>query len=132
VVLAAAGVLVVLAIVAGIALTANALALLVYQQREALSALKAGGVSSRTLWWMVVGQALAVAVAGGVIGVAATPLAVEGLNLVAARIVGFEGLVQTRPWVYVLGGAIAVGIGLIGAVVTGWQLRKVDPLVELH
>lgn len=132
VVLAAAGVLVVLAVVAGVALTANALALLVYQQRRALAALKAGGVSTTTLWWMVVGQALAVAFVGGLVGLAMTPVAVAGLNLVAERIVGFEGLVQTRPWVYGLGGAIALGIGVIGAGAAGWQLSKVRSLATLR
>jgi putative ABC transport system permease protein len=132
VVLAGASVLVLLAILAGVALTLNALALLVYQQREALAALKAGGVSSRTLWWTVVGQALLVGLAGGVVGLALTPVAVMALNEVALAVVGFEGLVQTRAWVYGLGAAIAIWIGLVGSGLAGWRLMRIRPLPALR
>lgn len=131
-VIASGGTLVVLAVVAGIALTANLLALVVYLQREELAALLAAGVSSGTLLAAVAWQALLLGLLGGILGVLATPPLAAVLNRLAARIVGFEDLVQTPDGVAVAGLAIAVGIGLIGALAAGWQLTRIDPLSQLR
>ena len=131
IVLASGAVLVVLAVVAGVALTANLLALLVYQQRQELAAAKALGVSGVVLVGIAAGQGLLLGLLGGALGLALTPLAGTGLNAVAAHLVGFEGLVRTPTLVFVLGGVVAVGIGTIGAVVAGWRASRVHPLVQL-
>ena len=131
-VLASAGVLVVLAVLAGIALTVNVMALLVHHQRRALAVLKAGGVSSRTLGWVVIWQAVLVGVVGAGLGLALTPVGVAGLNWLAELVVGFEDLVRTPRWVYLVGGGLALGIGLLGAAVGAWRVRAIRPLVELR
>lgn len=130
-VFASAGVLVVLAVLAGVALTVNVLALLVHHQRRAFATLKAGGVSSWTLGWVVIWQALLVAVVGAGLGLALTPAGVAGLNVLAERLVGFKDLVRSPAWVYLLGGAIALGIGLVGAIVGAWRISVIRPLSEL-
>lgn len=131
-VLASGVVLVVLAVVAGVALTANLLALLVYQQRQELAAAKALGVSGRILVATAGGQGLVLGLLGGSLGLLLTPLAASGLNAVAAHLVGFTGLVQTPTPIFVLGGGVAVGIGTVGAVVAGWRASRVRPLAHLE
>lgn len=132
VILASGVVLVILAVVAGIALTANLLALLVYQQRQELTAAKALGVSGHLLVGTAAGQGLILGLLGGTVGLLLTPLAGTGLNTVATHLVGFNGLVQTPLFVFVLGGLIAVGIGTVGALVVGWRASRVRPLAHLE
>ncbi len=131
-VLASAVVLVVLAVVAGAALAVNVLALLVHHQRDAFAALKAAGVSSWTLGGAVAWQGLAVALLGAAVGLALTPAGVAGLNLLAERLVGFEDLVRAPSWVYLTGGGLAVGIGLLGGLVAAWRVARLEPLAELR
>lgn len=130
--LASAAVLVVLAVVAGLALTVNVLALLVHHQRREFAALKAAGVSSLTLGGAVLWQGVVVALVGAVVGLALTPVGVAGLNVLAERLVGFEELVRTPTWVYVLGGGLAVGIGSVGGVVAAWRVTRLEPLAALR
>ena len=132
IVLASGLVLVVLAVVAGVALTANLLALLVYQQRQQLAAAKALGISSTVLIGTAAGQGFVLGLLGGAVGLLVTPVAGAGLNAVAAHVVGFEGLVQTPETVFVLGALVAVGIGTIGSVVAGWRVGRVRPLEQLE
>ncbi|NGM70759.1 ABC transporter permease [Natronolimnobius sp. AArcel1] len=127
-VLAAGAALVVLAIGAGITLTLNLLALVVFQQREAFAALTAQGVSSSLLIGSVLGQGLAIGLAGGLLGVSLTPPAVDLLNRIAAAVVGFDGLVQTSTEILLGGFVIAITVGTIAAVIAGWRLSRTPPL----
>ena len=132
IIMAAAATLVVLAIVAGLALTINLLALIVYQQQTELAALKAIGLSSRTLVGVVAGQGIILGAIGGTLGLALTPPAVVALNYVATQLVGFENLLRTPNWVLLAGGAIALVIGTISAMVAGWRIARINPLVHLR
>jgi putative ABC transport system permease protein len=129
--LAAAGALIVLAVGAGVALTVSLLSLVVYQQRDTFAALTAQGISPTLLIYTVIGQGLVIGLLGGAIGVGLTPPAVYGLNRLSEALVGFEGLVQTAPWVY--GGAVgvAVGIGTCAAMIAGWRVSRSAPLDHL-
>jgi putative ABC transport system permease protein len=131
-VLAAGGALILLAIVTGIALTMSLLALVVYHQRASFAALKAQGVSSKLLVGAVVVQGFLLGAIGGGLAIAVTPAAVSGLNHLAARVVGFEGLVETVPVVYAGGMGIAVGIGTIAAAIAGWRVARQPPLDHLR
>jgi putative ABC transport system permease protein len=131
VVLASGFVLVVLAVVAGAVLTVNLVALLVYHQQAELAAMKALGVSSRVLVGLAMAQGLALGLLGGALGLAVTPLAGGGLNVLAAHLVGFEGLVQTPTVVFGVGAVVAVGIGTLGALVAGWRVARLQPLATL-
>ncbi|ELY62792.1 ABC transporter permease [Natrinema versiforme] len=130
--LAAAGVLVFLAISAGVALTMSLLSLVIHQQRQTFAALTAQGISSSLLIATVVGQGLIIGILGGGAGVLLTPPAVAVLNRLAATIVGFDGLVQTAPWIYAGALGIAVVIGTIAAATAGWKISRVPPLELLH
>ena len=132
VVLASGGSLVVLAVLAGITLTANLMVSVVYQQRRELAALKALGSRTRTLVGVVVVQAVFLGVVGGLLGVAATIPLGMGLDAVAASIVGFENVVRTPTWVLGAGVAVAVPISLIGAAVAGWQVSRLSPVDGLR
>ncbi|NKE37481.1 ABC transporter permease [Natronococcus sp. JC468] len=129
--LAAAGALIVLAIGAGIALTMSLLSLVIYQQRQTFAALTAQGVSSALLIYTVIGQGLVIGVLGGTTGILLTPPAVAGLNRLSAAVVGFEGLVQTAPWVYASAVGIAVVIGTIAAAIAGWRVGRAPPLEHI-
>ncbi|NHN61409.1 MULTISPECIES: ABC transporter permease [Halorussus] len=131
VVIAVGGALVVLAVVAGFALTLNVLSIVIFQQKEELTALTALGVSSRTLVAMVAAQGVLLGAVGGVIGVAVTPPFVAALNFVAAQIVGFEGLVQAPGSVLAVGAAIALVIGTLAAAVAGWRTVRTVGIDQL-
>jgi putative ABC transport system permease protein len=131
-VLAAGGVLVALAVLSGIALTVNLLALLVVQEQAALAALRAVGLSRTTIAGLVAAQGLCYGVAGAVVGVLLTYPASLGLNAVARALVGFEGLVQVTPRVLAAGAAIAVVAGLASALVAGYRASGVRPLDALE
>jgi putative ABC transport system permease protein len=124
VVIAVGGALVVLAVVAGFALTLNVLSIVVFQQRAELAALTALGVSSRTLVGMITAQGVLLGGAGGLLGIAATPPFVVTLNYAAETIVGFEGLVRTPETVLALGVGIALVIGTLAAAVAGWRTLR--------
>jgi putative ABC transport system permease protein len=131
VVIAVGGALVVLAVVAGFALTLNVLSIVVFQQREELAALTALGMSAKTLVGMVAAQGVLLGAAGGLLGVVATPPFAAALNYVAAEIVGFENLVQTPGSVLAVGAAVALVIGTLAAAVTGWRTLGVAGVEQL-
>ncbi|SNR49566.1 putative ABC transport system permease protein [Halorubrum ezzemoulense] len=127
VLLASGGSLVVLGVLAGLALTANLMVSVVYQQRQELAALKALGSRTSTLVGVVLTQALVLGVLGGVVGVVATLPLVELLNLTAAALVGFENVVRTPRWLLGAGLAIAVPMSLAGSLLAGWQIALLSP-----
>lgn len=123
--------LVILAIIAGLALTINILTLLVYQQRQSLAALRAAGISATTLAGVVASQGVLIGLLGGLLGLALTPLAATVLNAATLHLVGFHDLIRTPPWVYYAGAIIAVIIGAVSAAIAGWQVTRVNPLQTL-
>lgn len=131
-VIASAVALVVLAVIAGIGLMVNLLMLVVYQQQRELAALRALGFSRGLLVDLVAIQGILLGIMGGLVGLAATPVAVVGLNRVAELVVGFESLLRTPVVVYVGGAALALGIGTIGAVIAGWHIARLPPLPQLR
>lgn len=130
--LAAAGALVLLAIGSGIALTVSLLSLVIHQQRQTFAALTAQGISRSLLVSTVIGQGFIIGFIGGVIGILLTVPAVSVFNRLAAAIVGFEGLLQTAPWIYGTGLGIAVVVGTIAAATAGWRISRTPPLELLH
>ncbi|MFP9191195.1 ABC transporter permease [Natrialbaceae archaeon A-CW1-1] len=114
-----------LAVVTGLLLTVNVLTLVAYQQRIELTALGALGLSRPVLAGVVGGQGLVLGAAGGALGVLLTPAIVNVLNTIAAWLVGFDGLLRTPPVVYVVGFAIALGVGTIAALVAGWRVSRI-------
>ncbi|MGM0718501.1 MAG: ABC transporter permease [Halobacteriota archaeon] len=130
-VLAGAVTLVVLAFIAGLALTANLLAMVVYQQREALAAINAIGVSRSTIVGLLAGHGLAIGILGGAIGAALTPPAARALNFVAAEITGFEGLVVVQTDVILAGVAIAIAMGTLSASVAAWRVSRLSAIESL-
>lgn len=130
-VIASGAILVVAAVVAGVALTLTVLSLLVYQQRRALAALKALGLSTRTLVTVAAGQGLSLGVAGGFLGIGLTYPLAWALNRLAVRVIGLEGLVQVPPLLVWLGLGIALGIGTLGAASAAWRVAQLRPLAQL-
>lgn len=131
-VLAGALTLVVLAVVAGVTLTTNLLGLVVYQQRPTLAALQAVGLSQSTLITIIAGQGLLLGIIGGLVGVGLTIPAAEGLNRLAAALVGFDGLVQVSTRILIGGFGIATVVGTISAAVVAWRVSRLDTLEALN
>ncbi|MFU8867038.1 ABC transporter permease [Natronococcus sp.] len=121
-----------LAIAGGVALTANLFVLVAYQQRETLAALRALGLSRRLLAGTIGVQGALIGLLGGAIGVAATPVLAAGLNRLSTNVIGFERLVRTPLEVSVLGFAVAVVVGVLVAVVTGWHASRSAVLETLE
>jgi len=131
-IIAAAGTLVLLALIAGLALTVNVLGHLVYHQQTELAALKAIGLSPWLLVGLIGGQGFLLGFLGGGLGLALTPPAALGLNRLAATLVGFEGLLRTPSWVLLVGGGTALGIGTLSTILAGWQVTRIPPLNRLR
>ena len=132
IVLVAAGVLNVLAVVAGIAMTAALFGLLIYQQREEFAALKATGVKTGSIVGLAATQGVLLGVLGGLVGVGLSVPTAWVLNDVIERIVGFEGLVQLSPTLLGGGFAVALVIGTAGAALAAWRLARLPPLHRLQ
>jgi len=121
-----------LAVVGSTVLLVNLFVLVAYQQRDELAALRAIGLSRRLLAGTIGVQGLFVGVLGGVVGLAATPPLVAGLNRFAASTVGIEELLLTPVEVYAVGFALALGVGGIAAIVTGWHAGRYARLEQLQ
>jgi putative ABC transport system permease protein len=132
VVIASGTSLVVFAVLAGVAVTVNVLVSYVYQRRRELAALKALGLSTRTLVAVTLVQALALGVCGGVVGTMLTVLSVPVLNAVAAALVGFEGVVSLRVDVLLVGVPLAVVTSALAGAVASARIGRVDPLELLR
>jgi len=113
-----------LAIVGGIVLTANLFVLVTYQQRDALAALRAIGLSRWLLAGLIGVQGLLIGVLGGLCGLVATPLLAHGLNWISTAVLGFEQIMRPTPAVYALGFGMALLVGTGVALVTGWQASR--------
>lgn len=130
-VLAGGVTLVVLAFIAGLALTTNLLGLVVYQQRETLAALQATGMSQSTLVGLIAGQGLVIGIVGGIFGVGLTPPLANILNRIAERLVGFDGLVKVPTEMLFVGFGIATVVGTVSAAVVAWRISRLDTLEAL-
>lgn len=113
-----------LAVVGGVVLTANLFALVAAQQREQLAALRAIGLSRWLLAGTIGTQGLVIGLLGGLAGLAATPLLAAGLNQLVASLVSFDRLLRTPLEVYAVGFAVAVVVGTLVAIVTGWRAGR--------
>lgn len=131
-VLASVVTLVVLAVTIGVALVANTLGLVVYQQRAALSALRALGFRARSLVLTVVLQGLVVSVAGVTLGLLTAPVVAGGINNVVKGLVGFANLIKLPATVFVVGAGVGLVIGLVGAAVAGWRVSATNPVANLR
>ncbi|WP_244510033.1 ABC transporter permease [Halogranum gelatinilyticum] len=131
VVIASGTVLVLLAVLAGLALTVNLSLSLVYHQRKELAALKATGTRTTTLVGIMLVQLFVVGVIASSLGVALTYPSVAILNYVAAQIVGFEGLVQISRQILLGGAVVGVVMSLFGALAASVRLARLNPLTQL-
>ncbi|SER91070.1 ABC transporter permease [Natrinema salaciae] len=132
IVLASGATLVGLAVVGGVVLTANLFALVAHQQREQLAALRAIGLSRRLLAGTIGAQGLVIGLLGGLVGIAATPLAVMGLNRFSASVLGFERLLRTTTGIYAGGFALALVVGTLVALVSGWRAGRYARIEHLE
>lgn len=131
-VLASGAILVGFAVIGGVVLTVNLFALVAYQQRDELAALRAVGLSRRLLAGTIGAQGLVIGVLGGVAGVAATRPIALGLNRLASSVVGIDRLLRTPPEIYAAGFALAIGVGTVVAVVAGWQAGRYARIEHLR
>ncbi|ELZ16740.1 hypothetical protein C477_15230 [Haloterrigena salina JCM 13891] len=131
-VLASGATLVGLSLVGGVVLTVNLFALVAYQQRDELAALRAVGLSRWVLAGTIGVQGLVIGLLGGVVGLAATPLLTRGLNRLTEAVVGFESLLRTPVEVYAVGLVLAIVVGTVVALLTGWRAGRYARLEHLE
>lgn len=123
--------LVALAVLVGVALVGNVTARVVARQRRALAALRATGVSARTLVGVVTLQGALVGLAGGLVALIAAVPATIGLNHAVERLTGFPDLVVVPWWLLAGSLCLAVGMGALGATVVAGRLAQLDPTDHL-
>jgi putative ABC transport system permease protein len=132
VVIVAGGVLSVLSVVGGIALTTALFTMLVYQQREQFAALKAIGIRQSSIVGVAAGQGIVLGLLGGLVGVGLSIPAARLLNRLITAIVGFEGLVQLETRFLLGGFVLAVCIGTLSAAIAAWRLSRLPPIHRLQ
>ncbi|MFW5974055.1 MAG: FtsX-like permease family protein [Natrialbaceae archaeon] len=120
------------AVFSGIALTANLLALLVAQERTAIAAIRAVGVSRSTVVGIVATPGAWYGILGAVVAVSVTYPAAALLNRLAASVVGFEDLVRVSPPILAAGCLIGVVAGAVSAVIAAWRVAGIEPLDALE
>lgn len=119
--------LVILAIIAGLALTLNILLTMVYQQLPEYAALKALGTSTVFVSGTAILQALIIGFLGTAAGIVlAIPFA-AGVNALAFSITGFESIVQLTPRVLAVGPLVAAMMTIVTGAVASWRISRVDP-----
>jgi putative ABC transport system permease protein len=131
-VLAAAGTLVTVAVITGVALVVNTLVLFVVQQREQLAALKAAGISGRLLAIVTLSQGAVIGGVGGLLGALLSVPAVDAVNRLVADLSGFPELIKIPPWLLVAGASLAIVVGLLGSIAAAWQVTRLSPLAHLR
>lgn len=131
-VLASTVVLVAVGLSAGTALVVNILGQLAYSQRSELAAVNAVGVSPAALAGIVAMQGLGVGLAGGGLGLSLTPFIATGLNAVLHDLAGFESLIRTPAWVYLVGIAVSTVMGVLAGAVAGRQVLRLEPVEQLN
>lgn len=124
--------LIMLAIVAGLALTLNILLTMVYQQLPEYAALKALGTSTTFITGTAVSQALVVGIIGTVVGASLAFPFSAALNALALALTGFEDVVRLSPRVLAVGGLTAMIMTLVSGAITGWRISRLDPQAVLE
>jgi putative ABC transport system permease protein len=124
--------LIILAVLAGLALTLNILLSMTYQQRPEYAALQALGNSTITITGTVFTQALVVGLLGTGLGLALTVPLADGLNAAAVAITGFENVIRLSPRVYALGLGVAVTMSFLSGVLASWQMATLSPIHTLR
>jgi putative ABC transport system permease protein len=132
VVIVAGGVLSVLSVVSGIALTTALFTMLVYQQREQFAALKAIGIRKTSIIGIATSQGIVLGSIGGLVGVILSVPTARLLNRLIVEIVGFDGLVQLQLRFLVGGFILAVVIGTLSAATAAWRLSRLPPIHRLQ
>lgn len=120
------------AALAGVALTVNLLLSYVYRRRLELSALRAIGLSTRTLVAITVVQTGLLGVLGGLLGVGLTVLSVPVVNATVEALVGFESVVALHPAVVLIGFGIAVVVSTVAGTIAGARIERLEPLDHLE
>lgn len=131
-VLASAATLVVVALLTGIALVANTLGVIVYQQRREFAALRALGIRTSTLLSVITVQGLVISTVGVILGLGATLPVADITNRLVADVAGFPNLIKLPLWVLGVGTAVGLTVGVVGALLAGTRLARTDPAVYLR
>lgn len=124
--------LIILAVLAGLALTLNILLSMTYQQRPEYAALQALGNSTITITGTVFTQALVVGLLGTGLGLTLTVPLADGLNAAAVAITGFENVIRLSSRVYALGLGVAVTMSFLSGVLASWQMATLSPIHTLR
>jgi putative ABC transport system permease protein len=119
VVLAGGVSLVVLAVIAGLALTLNVQLSSITRRRRAYATLVAVGCSWGFVRRIVLLQALVVGIVGAIVGVALTLPLAAAVDAVATAVTGFEGVVQVPVELAAVGAGVAVITSVVSGLVAG-------------
>jgi len=123
--------LILLAVVAGVALTLNLLLSMIFQRKREFAAAQAIGVTSGTLLGTVVVRSFLVSLLGGVLGALLAVPSIYATNVVANAVTGFEGLVVLSPLLVAAGFGIAVVIGLLAGIGPAVYLYRSSTVEQL-
>jgi putative ABC transport system permease protein len=119
------------AVVVGVLFVTTLMGLEVSADRRQLGALAAIGFSNRSLSVVVAAETVVVSVLGGVVGIGVGFLGVLGANALGAKLFGLERVAVFQPVLAGYAVAVALIIGLIGAVYPVWVSRRSNVLEVL-
>ncbi|MBK5941241.1 peptide ABC transporter permease [Halochromatium roseum] len=127
--LAVAGIAAISLLVAGV-LIMNVMLVSVAQRTAEVGLLKALGARERDLVQLFLTEALLLAGAGALSGIALAYLGIDAVNLqLNLQLTGFQ--LQVPPWAPLAAGLVSVGSGLLFGLLPALRAARLDPVVAL-
>lgn len=108
--------------------TANTMAMAVRERTREVAVLKALGFPPRTIVGLLVGEALVISLAGGLLGMGLATLVCGRLRNGAGYVADFSQLI-VAPSLFAMGVGISLGIGLISSVIPACMASR-RPILE--
>jgi len=118
-------------VVVGVLFVATLMGLAVSDDSESLGALAAIGLSRRSRSFVVAVETVTVALLGGVCGLVLGVVGIAGINAAGEAVLGVNPGARFDPLLVGFAVAVALLIGVLGAVYPVWLSRRTNPLEVL-
>ena len=126
----AAIIIAVLSLLLGAVVVINTMAMAVIERRQQFGLLAVVGWSRTRIARLIIGEAIAVSLAGAVVGLGLGALASEFVVRALAAATFVSPVIS--PWVLARGLLVGCALGVIGAAVSVWRVMRLPPLKAIN